>query len=95
MKYLIHDFLETTAARYPDKTAFVDPDGSVTFSGLVDGARRVASALAGYCAPRTTVACCGARRMSFSSASPVCPYARASRSLPTVMSVTIMPADSR
>ena len=56
MKYLIHDYLEATAAKYPEKTAFVDPDGSVTFAGLVEGAQRVASALAGYTAPRATIA---------------------------------------
>ena len=55
MKYLIHDYLEATAAKYPEKTAFVDPDGSVTFAGLVEGAQRVASALAGYTAPRATI----------------------------------------
>jgi len=56
MKYLIHDYLEATAAKYPEKTAFVDPDGSVTFAGLVNGAKRVASALAAYTAPRATIA---------------------------------------
>ena len=45
--------------------------------------------------PRTTVASLGARSMSVSSARLVSPFARASRNLPTVMSVTIMPADSK
>ena len=45
--------------------------------------------------PRTTVAELGARSMSVSSARLVSPFARASRNLPTVMSVTIMPADSK
>ena len=44
---------------------------------------------------RTTHACFGARSMSFSSALLVCPFARASRYLPTVIKVTIMPADSK
>ena len=30
MKYLIPDYLEATAAKYPDKVAFVDPDSSAT-----------------------------------------------------------------
>ena len=32
MKTLILDYLEETAARLPDKTAFADPDTSVTFA---------------------------------------------------------------
>ena len=56
MKYLIHDYLEATAARYPEKTAFVDPDGSATFDQLLAGARRIASALAACTRPRQTVA---------------------------------------
>ena len=45
MKTLILDYLEETAARLPDKTAFADPDTSVTFAELERGARAVASAL--------------------------------------------------
>ena len=56
MKYLIHDYLEATAARFPEKTAFVDPNGSVTFSGLLTGAQHVASALLAYARPRQTIA---------------------------------------
>ena len=44
MKYLILDYLEATAASYPDKTAFVDPDASATFSELVRLARAAGSA---------------------------------------------------
>ena len=43
MKYLVHDYFEETVRRLPDKTAFLDPDGSVTFSRLYEGARRTAS----------------------------------------------------
>ena len=56
MKYLVHDYFEETVRRLPDKTAFLDPDGSVTFSGLYAGARRTASALLSYAAPRQTIA---------------------------------------
>ena len=52
MKTLILDYLEETAARLPDKTAFADPDTSVTFAQLVRGARAVASALLGCTQPR-------------------------------------------
>ena len=45
--------------------------------------------------PRRTVACFGARFMSFSTACEVLPLARASKYLPTVISVTIVPADSK
>ena len=52
MKTLILDYLEETAARLPDKTAFADPDSSVTFAALLRGARAVASALLGFTQPR-------------------------------------------
>ena len=52
MKTLILDYLEDTAARLPDKTAFADPDSSVTFAALLCGARAVASALLGCTQPR-------------------------------------------
>ena len=52
MKTLILDYLEDTAARLPDKTAFADPDSSVTFAALLRGARAVASALLGCTQPR-------------------------------------------
>ena len=45
--------------------------------------------------PRSTRAVCGARRISDFSASVVFPFERASSILPTVMSVTIMAADSK
>ena len=52
MKTLILDYLEETAARLPDKTAFADPDTAVTFAQLVRGARAVASALLDCTQPR-------------------------------------------
>lgn len=55
MNTLILDFLEQTAARLPDKTAFADPDSSVTFAQLVRGARAVASALLTRTRPRTVL----------------------------------------
>ena len=45
--------------------------------------------------PRRTVAFFGARFMSFSTACEVLPLARASKYFPTVIKVTIMPADSK
>ena len=55
MKTLILDYLEETAARLPDKTAFADPDTSVTFAELERGARAVASALLTHVQPRTVL----------------------------------------
>ena len=55
MKYLILDYLEETAVKHPDKTAFIDPDGCITFSQLVRLSRAVGSALAARVSPRTTV----------------------------------------
>ena len=55
MKTLILDYLEETAARLPDKTAFADPDTSVTFAELEHGARAVASALLTHVQPRTVL----------------------------------------
>ena len=55
MKYLILDYLEATAARLPEKTAFTDADSSVSFAELVRLSRAVGSALSSRVAPRTTV----------------------------------------
>ena len=55
MKTLILDYLEETAARLPAKTAFADPDTSVTFAELERGARAVASALLTHVQPRTVL----------------------------------------
>ena len=56
MKYLIHDYLEETVRRFPEKTAFVDPDGSLTFSQLLEKAQAVAPALITTAKPRQTIA---------------------------------------
>ena len=45
--------------------------------------------------PRKTVACFGARFINFSTAREVLPLARASKNFPTVINVTIIPADSK
>ena len=55
MKYLICDYLEATAQRLPDKTAFADVDSSVSFGELVRLAGAVGSGLLARVAPRTTV----------------------------------------
>ena len=55
MKYLICDYLEATAQRLPEKTAFADVDSAVSFAELVRLARAVGSALLGRVAPRSTV----------------------------------------
>ena len=55
MKTLILDYMEATAARLPEKTAFADENSSVTFSALVARAKAVASALCGYVPPRSVI----------------------------------------
>ena len=55
MKYLICDYLEATAQRLPEKTAFADVDSAVSFAELVRLARAVGSSLLGRVAPRSTV----------------------------------------
>ena len=49
------EYLEASARRLPDKTAFADPTDAVTFLELQDQARRIGTALAGICEPRTPV----------------------------------------
>lgn len=55
MKTLVLDYLERTAARLPDKTAFADADSSATFAQLVRLSRAAGSALLPYVAPRTVI----------------------------------------
>lgn len=44
---LVTDYLDDTAEKYPDKVAFIDDNGSLTFSQLRYNARCIASVLAG------------------------------------------------
>ena len=55
MKYLIHDYLEATAARLPEKTAFADAEREISFAQLVSSARAVASGLIPHVSPRSIV----------------------------------------
>ena len=55
MKYLILDYLEATASRLPEKTAFADEHTNVTFGQLVHRARAVGSALLPLVSPRSVV----------------------------------------
>ena len=48
-------YLESSASRYPDKTAFADLDATCTFEELRLRARRVGTALAEHFAPRNPV----------------------------------------
>ena len=48
----ILEYLESSASRYPDKTAFADLDATCTFEELRLRARRVGTALAEHFAPR-------------------------------------------
>ena len=75
--------LPSTGMRAPGRTAMISPTASAETGTTCS------------VPPRTTVASAGASAMSALSAPVVCPFARASRYLPTVMSVPIMPADSK
>ncbi|MBP3428618.1 MAG: amino acid adenylation domain-containing protein [Clostridia bacterium] len=55
MKTLILDYLEATAARLPEKTAFSDAQSEMTFSQITKAARAVGSALCARVAPRSVV----------------------------------------
>ena len=86
-----------------DSSTLVVPESTTPSAGMRSPGRTMTSSPATSSSagmtcstpPRTTHACFGARSMSFSSALLVCPFARASRYLPTVIKVTIMPADSK
>ena len=73
----------STGMRAPGRTTMMSPTAS-DVTGTVSSVPF-----------RTTCASAGASCMSARSAPVVCPLARASRYFPTVMSVTIMPADSK
>ncbi len=56
MKANMLEYLEETARRLPEKTAFYDDRESLTFAGLTDLARRIGACLAERTAPRQPVA---------------------------------------
>lgn len=55
MKTSILEYLEESAAKYGDKTAFADQDSSCTFGELKERARRTGTALAKHFIPRNPV----------------------------------------
>ena len=55
MKTSVLEYLEESAKKYPDKTAFADLDDACTFGELKDRARRTGTALAGHFKPRNPV----------------------------------------
>ncbi len=56
MKANILEYLEETAKRLPNKTAFYDDHESLSFARLMDKARRIGTCLAEHTTPRTPVA---------------------------------------
>ena len=65
------EYLENSAARFPDKKAVADDKSSMTYSELVNNARNIAAGLLPYSRivrERTATACPTARR----TAPPVC-----------------------
>lgn len=51
----VQEYLEASAGRYPEKTAFADRERSCTFEELLKRARRIGSGLAGRIPPRRPV----------------------------------------
>ena len=58
MKTSILEYLEESARKYPDKTAFADEHTSCTFKELEQTARRTGTALAKHFTPRNPVFLC-------------------------------------
>lgn len=56
MKANMLEYLEETAERLPDKTAFYDDRESLSYAALRDAAKRIGSRLSALCPPRTPVA---------------------------------------
>lgn len=56
MKANMLEYLEETAERIPQKTAFYDDRESLSFAGLLGSAKRIGSCLANRVAPRSAVA---------------------------------------
>ena len=56
MKASMLEFLEETARRVPDKTAFYDDREKMTYAALRDKAKRIGTRLIGETKPRTPVA---------------------------------------
>ena len=56
MKANMLEYLEETAERLPDKTAFYDDQGSLSYAQLRDTARRIGSRLSAVCPPGQPVA---------------------------------------
>lgn len=55
MKYTVLDYLEETARKFPDKTAFSDVNGSMTWAELVSGAKQYAAVIAKFFTPGSAV----------------------------------------
>ncbi|MBR1721331.1 MAG: AMP-binding protein, partial [Treponema sp.] len=55
MKFTILDYLEETALRFPDKTAFADVNTSVTWSDFLAHAKEKSSVIAKYFEPGQAV----------------------------------------
>ena len=55
MKYTVIDYLEETSKQYPDKIAFADTVTSVTWSTIVDEAKKISSVIKKYFKPGSAV----------------------------------------
>ena len=73
------DFLEHSASRLPDKIAFADEEGAVTYAELVRNAKRMATAIAARVSPRSPVAVLGGKTAQTVTAFFACVYAEIGR----------------
>ncbi|MCR5218439.1 amino acid adenylation domain-containing protein [Treponema sp.] len=55
MKYTVLDYLEETAAKYPEKTAFADVNSSITWKELTENARKLSLVIRKYFNPGQAV----------------------------------------
>lgn len=61
MKISVLEWLDAAAAQYPDKPAYIDEQGMLTFSQLNEQTRRIGSALAGRIPAGSVVVCMSGR----------------------------------
>lgn len=69
------EFLEESAAKYPDKAVFADETQEITYREFVRRARRMATGLAKRCPPRSPVAVLGEKSVETVTAFFACVYA--------------------
>ena len=70
MENCVLDWLEKSASLYPDKTAYTSLENSITFSEVMDKAKRIGSAIAKTSSSNTPIAVILDKEVSTISALP-------------------------